>query len=178
MFSKLYSVVARSVEHATWLLTAVLVTLVTANVFARYALEVGLLWAEEVSRLLFVWVVFLGSWVALRRKAHMAIDVVAERLPAASRAAVVLLGQLCVLVFLCVVAWAGYRLVMTTLDFGRATPILGISAAWGYLAVPVAAALMALEVLRELIASVAASARTGAAAQGPLPHHKPVSEGE
>ncbi len=178
MLSKLYTAVARGIEHATWLLTAVLVAIVTANVFARYFLEVGLLWTEEVSRLLFVWVVFLGSWVALRRKAHMAIDLVAERLPATSRAAVLMLGQLCVLAFLCLVAWAGGRLVMTTLDFGRVTPILGISAAWGYLAVPVAAALMAVEILRETVATASASLRPGAPPQHPLPHHKPVSEGE
>lgn len=153
MVSSLYRALAGAVEAVTWGVTGALVALVSANVFARYVLEVGILWAEEASRLLFVWVVFLGSYVALRRKAHMAIDVLADRLAPASRDRLMLAARLAVLVFLAVIAWSGGRLVLATLEFGRVTPILGISAAWAYLSVPVAAALMAAETLSEIAAA-------------------------
>ena len=153
MVSSLYRALAGAVEAVTWSVTGALVALVSANVFARYVLEVGILWAEEVSRLLFVWVVFLGSYVALRRKAHMAIDILADRLAPASRDRLMLAARLVVLVFLAVIAWAGGRLVLTTLEFGRVTPILGISAAWAYLSVPVAAVLMVMETLDEIAAA-------------------------
>src|SRR5512145_795147 len=91
--------VGHAVEAVTWLLTGALVLLVSANVFARYALAIGWLWAEEVSRLIFVWVVFLGAYVALRHKQHMAIDLVAARLPRRALPAFLTATRLFVLVF-------------------------------------------------------------------------------
>jgi len=146
-----YGKLRLAIETATWVLTGFLVLLVTANVFARYALEVGILWAEELSRLTFVWVVFLGSYVALCRKGHMAIEVGLQALPQAAQRPVLILSRVMVLIFLATLVYAGGQLVVATIGFGRATPILGISAAWGYLSVPVSAFLMLLEVLNELV---------------------------
>jgi TRAP-type C4-dicarboxylate transport system permease small subunit len=95
-------------------------------------------------------VVFLGAYVALRRKGHMAIEILVARLPGKGQAAFQLGARVAVLAFLAVIAWAGFRLVTMTLEFGRVTPILGISAAWAYLSVPVAAILMAVETLTEI----------------------------
>ncbi|HEX7127428.1 MAG TPA: TRAP transporter small permease [Thermodesulfobacteriota bacterium] len=150
--TRIEAAVGRAVEGITWVLTGVLVLLVSVNVFARYTLGIGWISAEEVSRLLFVWVVFLGSYVALRRKQHVAMDFVAARVPRRALPAFLTVTRLFVLAFLGVLAWSGIELVCTTLELGRVTPILGISAAWGYLGVPVSAILMFLEVLRETLA--------------------------
>lgn len=139
------------VSVVTVAITGALVVLVVANVAARYLFETGILWAEEVSRLLFVWVVFLGAYIALCRKGHMAIVMVLERLPDRARRAVEVAGLILVAVFLTVVAFSGFRLAIATYGFGRVTPILGISAAWAYLSVPVAALLMTIETIRQLI---------------------------
>lgn len=147
-----YGHLRRAIETATWVLMGLLVVMVVANVFARYVLEIGILWAEELSRLAFVWVVFLGSYVALCRKGHMAMEVGVQQLPVPAQRPVLIASRYLVLIFLAALVFAGAKLVTTTVGFGRQSPILGISAAWGYLSVPVSAALMFLEVLRELIA--------------------------
>lgn len=143
----------KAVETLTWSLTALLVVVVTANVFARYVLEVGILWIEEVSRLAFVWLVFLGAYVALCRRGHMAITLVVKRMNPKAQTKFLLLARVLVLIFLASLTWAGIELVRITLQFGRTSPILGISAAWGYVAVPVAGILMFIETLRELLNS-------------------------
>lgn len=141
---------ARIVTGATWMLMASLVLVVTFNVIARYCFQTGLLWAEEVSRLIFVWVVFLGSYLALRRKSHMAIDLVFRAIPATQQRVMTVLGGLLALFFFFAVAYGGAVLLATTLEFGRTTAILGISAAWSYASVPVAALCMFCEVLHAL----------------------------
>jgi TRAP-type C4-dicarboxylate transport system permease small subunit len=151
-----YERLRSAIEHVTWLLTGALVLLVSANVFARYVLKVGLLWAEELSRLAFVWVVFLGAYVALCRKGHMALEIGIQKLAPSAQRPVLILSRVLVLIFLAVVVWSGAQLVGTTLGYGRRLPMLGISAAWGYLSVPVAAALMFLEALRSMRSDVAA----------------------
>ncbi len=135
----------------TAIITGALVLLVITNVAARYLFETGILWAEEMSRLLFVWVVFLGAYIALCRKGHMAIVMVIDRLPVHIRKATELGGLVLVFAFLSVVTFAGFRLAIATYGFGRVTPILGISAAWAYLSVPVAGLLMMLETIGQIV---------------------------
>lgn len=139
-----------AVSAVTAILAGLLATLVMVNVAGRYLFGTGLTWAEELSRLLFVWTVFLGAYIALCRKGHMAIVMVVDRMPPQLRRVVALVSWVLVLAFICVIAFTGFRLALATWGFGRMTPILRISAAWGYLAVPVSAVLMILPLLIEI----------------------------
>jgi hypothetical protein len=60
---------------------------VFSNVVGRYGFGAGFAGAEEVARLLFVWLVFLGAILALRRRAHLGVELVVQRLPAGLRRA-------------------------------------------------------------------------------------------
>jgi TRAP-type C4-dicarboxylate transport system permease small subunit len=71
----------RIVEALMALDLALIVFLVFSNVVARYGFGSGFAGAEEVSRLLFVWLVFLGAILALRRKAHLGVELLQARLP-------------------------------------------------------------------------------------------------
>lgn len=71
----------RSVEALMALDLSLIVILVFSNVVARYGFGAGFAGAEEISRLLFVWLVFLGAILALRRKAHLGVELVVARLP-------------------------------------------------------------------------------------------------
>ena len=59
-----------------WVLVALMATmamLVFANVVSRYVLNYSLIWVEELTRYLMVWVGFLGAGL-LRLGAHIAVD--------------------------------------------------------------------------------------------------------
>lgn len=71
----------RSVEALMALDLALIVVLVFSNVVGRYGFGSGFAGAEELSRLLFVWLVFLGAILALRRRAHLGVELVQARLP-------------------------------------------------------------------------------------------------
>jgi TRAP-type C4-dicarboxylate transport system permease small subunit len=71
----------RSVEALMALDLALIVILVFSNVVGRYGFGAGFAGAEEVSRLLFVWLVFLGAVLALRRRAHLGVELLQARLP-------------------------------------------------------------------------------------------------
>lgn len=64
---------------------AVMVVLVFGNVVLRYVFSSGIAWAEEIARLMFVWMIFLGAIIALRKHAHIGVEMVQERLPPAAR---------------------------------------------------------------------------------------------
>lgn len=71
----------RIVEWLMALALAVMVALVFGNVVLRYAFNSGIAAAEEVARLMFVWLIFLGAILALRRHAHLGVELVQARLP-------------------------------------------------------------------------------------------------
>lgn len=54
--------------------------LIIAQVYFRFFTESSLTWSEELSRFLAVWLVFLGSTVALRRHLHIQIDNLYDKL--------------------------------------------------------------------------------------------------
>lgn len=87
----------RLVEWLMALALAVMVVLIFGNVVLRYAFNSGIAWAEEVSRLMFVWLIFLGAILALRRHAHLGVELLQARLPRAVRRACAVVSHLLML---------------------------------------------------------------------------------
>ncbi|MBS1156514.1 MAG: C4-dicarboxylate transporter permease, partial [Proteobacteria bacterium] len=71
------------VRSLEWLLIAILglmVVLVFGNVVLRYGFNSGITFSEEVSRFLFVWMVFLGSVLMLRDNGHLGVHTLTSQL--------------------------------------------------------------------------------------------------
>jgi len=118
---------------------AAMATMVFANVALRFLTDQSILWVEEASRYLMIWLTFLGSGIVLRYGAHVAIETLAHGLPGAAtaiRGAV--LGVL--FVFFAAMIWLGARYAILTWD--QTTPVLGIPIGAVYLAMPIGFALM------------------------------------
>lgn len=60
---------------------AVLVVLTFLNVILRYFFASSLVWAVEVSGILFVWIIFLGAVMALRDYGHLGVDLLVAKVP-------------------------------------------------------------------------------------------------
>jgi len=61
------------------LLFIVIVTLI--QVFFRYVLNNALIWSAELTKLVFIWMTYLGSAVAINRSRHMRVETVVGLLP-------------------------------------------------------------------------------------------------
>src|SRR5512137_813054 len=90
----------RFVQANRWLLIALLtamVVIVFANVCMRYLLGTSVIWSEEVSRHLMIWLTFAGSGLALRTGAQIGIDTLQDALPVPAARALRLLIVLALL---------------------------------------------------------------------------------
>ena len=105
------------------------------QVFCRYVLSAPIAWAEELTVLLFAWLIFLGSAFVQRSDSHLSID--SLRRIASPRVGVALDILRLATVALCslVLIWQGYQLAMRTLPL--LYPAMGVSRAWLYASVPV-----------------------------------------
>ena len=136
------------VDLACLALMVALVVDVFLGVFSRYVLQATFQWYDEVARLCFVWTVFLGAAVAVRRGAHFRLHLLIDRLGATARRRADLLVTLVVIAFAAVLLAGG--IAIAPLAQRQVTDALEISMLWFYGALPVGGALMILFSLPQL----------------------------
>lgn len=141
----------RAEEHLACLLLLALYAMLTAQIVFRFGFSMGFSWLEELSRIVFVWVIMLGAVVGMRRNLHIRVGLGLSLLPPALRPAAEALGELLLTLFCLAIAWYGVELVLSTLRVEYRLAATGLSMFWAYLVVPVSFALQALRiVLRRL----------------------------
>jgi TRAP-type C4-dicarboxylate transport system permease small subunit len=109
---------------------ALMVVLVFGNVVLRYAFNSGITISEELSRWLFVWLIFLGAAVAMKEHAHLGMDSVVSRLPAWGKKACFVASHVLMLyaVYLFFVGtWA-----QTVINLDVKAPATGLSSGFFY----------------------------------------------
>ena len=132
-------------------LGAILIIIFSLNLYqvgGRYLFGVGAVWIPDLTRLLFIWLVFLGTALMHQRKRHLVIDVLLLRFPGPARRMIEALIGLGMLGLAGVIAVVGWRIMQIRMDI----PYTGleIPTGYAYLAVPVAAALIAVTSLANL----------------------------
>ncbi|MGG2199877.1 MULTISPECIES: TRAP transporter small permease [Paenibacillus] len=100
------------------------------NVILRYAFDSGITWSEELSRFLFVYLVFLGAVAALKEKQHLGVDSLVKRLPAPLKRFVYVLSHLLMLITMVLVGDGSWRMTLMSID--TQAPATGMSLAFVY----------------------------------------------
>lgn len=109
---------------------AVMVVMVFGNVVLRYGFNSGIAISEEVSRWLFLWVIFMGATVAVREKAHMGTDMVVVLLPLPVQKVVSVIAH-ALMLFVTWLMFSG-ALAQTKINWEVEAPVTGLSMAWMY----------------------------------------------
>ena len=154
MYRRVLEVIALGTGHLCALLMAVLSVVVFLGVFSRYLLNNPWQWTEEGARIAFLWVVFLGASVGVRRGLHFRFTLLLDNLRPAWRGPLELFANLWVIFFAAIMTVKGLSFAL--LNFAQLTPTLVIPWGWVYMAVPFSGTLMilyALEHLRDLAGS-------------------------
>ena len=111
-----------------------------AGVIWRYFFLIPLTWSDEIARILFAWLAFVGAAVGVKRRLHSAVLVVGERLPARWQKAMTVLGLVTIGIMGFVLLYTGAT--ETVKNFNQHMAVTGISRGWLYLSVPVSGALI------------------------------------
>lgn len=121
-----------------WILAA-MACMVFANVVLRFFTDNSILWVEELSRYLMIWLTFIGAGLVLRYGGHIGIENLQESFPRQARLmrAVIFVIMLLFFVFMLVM---GVRYSMFT--WGQSTPVMEIPVGAVYLAMPIGFALL------------------------------------
>lgn len=127
---------------------AVMSILIFTNVVLRYGFSSGISASVEISRVILVWIIFLGAVVGLVKGVHLSVDAMVARLPQKARFVCFLVAQGLMLWCCWLLAKGSWSL--TLIEWSNITPLTGIPVGLTYAAALVAAAMMALVLLIEL----------------------------
>jgi len=125
-------------------LLAVLGVILGTQVLLRFAFGLGYAWMEEIARMLFIWVIFLGAVVAMRDNLHIRVEAGLALFPARLRPFVAWLGDLALFAFCLAMCWHGIELVASTLALDFRLTSTRLSMFWPYLIVPLSFGLQAV----------------------------------
>ncbi|WP_162787221.1 TRAP transporter small permease [Notoacmeibacter marinus] len=98
-------------------------TVVFAQFFTRYFLNMPLGWTEELARYLLISVAFLGLPVVTRRGEHIAIELLASSLPSTARSWLEGFGDFVQLLIVGVLAWQANQLAALSVQNMSALPL-------------------------------------------------------
>lgn len=136
------TVLDRALKYLLTLLIGLLTVSVFLQVLIRFVFKYPLPWTEEVSRIAFVYSIFIGATIAVREKAHLNVDLVLVVLPPALARAVKLVGTVLVGIFLVYMTWQGIVFVRAT--GVQVTPVMQIPFRYLYVIIPSCGGLMLL----------------------------------
>jgi TRAP-type C4-dicarboxylate transport system permease small subunit len=126
-----------------WILAA-MALMVFANVVLRLTTDNSILWVEELSRFLMIWLTFLGAGLVLRYGGHIAIDNLQDTFPKRARLIRGIVFALMLAFFLFMLVM-GIRYAIFTWD--QTTPVMEVPVGAVYLAMPVGFALLIVHAL-------------------------------
>ncbi|MBW2440354.1 MAG: TRAP transporter small permease [Deltaproteobacteria bacterium] len=140
-----YRLLSRAVEGLIILGATTIVSIVTTEVVLRYLFKHSLIFTEELSRYLMVWIVFLGSALAVRDGSHIHINFLTKRFNPQNQVWLRLSAHILTLVFLVFIAVEGIKILPQQLYQMCIT--IDLSLFYFYLAIPVGSILMIIFLL-------------------------------
>lgn len=143
----IYRIFNRLEEKLAVALLALMCVLVFSQVVLRFGFGLGYGWIDEVARISFIWVVFLGAVVGVQRHLHLRVTVFQGLFPESMRKAVAMTGELLFLAFCLAMTWHSVELVMSNLDFPFRLPSTGVSMFWAYMILPISFGLQAIRLV-------------------------------
>ncbi len=107
---------------------SLMVIMVFGNVVLRYVFNSGITASEELARLCFLWLIFVGAILAMKEGAHLGVDTLIRRLPRSGKIAFVLISN-ALMLWVCYLFFVG-SLTQTIVGWGTRTPATGIPMAF------------------------------------------------
>lgn len=150
MMQRVSLILDRGIEALACVILTALLSCVTLGVITR-ALDDPLIWTDEISRFLMVWLAVFGWILASRRRTHVRIRFFQELLPRRARKASELIIQFALLIF--GIGVAIYAVGLTVRNFDLEATTVPISFAWMYAPMVLAGIVTAGQALSEIFES-------------------------
>jgi TRAP-type transport system small permease protein len=142
---RLASGVARTVEILLGLILSLILILAMGEIISRYVTGHSLVWVDELSRLLFVWLTFLAAAAAFHHRIHFRVVLLWRAIPKRARPRLELAVDAISLAFAVVMLVQSLRIIDVT--YVQRTTAMQIPMSYVYAVVPLSAVLIMMFIL-------------------------------
>jgi TRAP-type C4-dicarboxylate transport system permease small subunit len=119
------------------------------EIVLRYILGGSLRWSYELSRYLFVWLVFLSAGIGFRKGSHMGLDMFVELLSEKKAKILRVITHLVLLIFVLWISYKGYGLIANV--SGQISPGLRINMRYPYYSISIGSFIISLYIIEMII---------------------------
>lgn len=112
------------------------------QVISRYIFNSPLVWSEELSRYLFVWISFLAIADAVRTKSHIALSILTDRMNEDRKQIISRLNYSLICIIGIIITYGG--IVLMNLGVRQSSATLGVPMFLVYLVIPVSGVLISI----------------------------------
>ncbi|POF33906.1 TRAP transporter small permease [Roseibium marinum] len=148
--AELYQLFLDYLERGTLLVAMILVAglflINAAGIVTEQVTGSSLVWVEEVSNLLFTWVVFLGAGAIARRGGHIGVDILHDFFAPKVMAALRVLFAALTLIVVWVMVYYGYKMALFV-GRSQTSLYLDINLYYYYLSIPAGGLILGLNAI-------------------------------
>jgi len=117
-----------------------------SSVVSRYIFHYAIIWAPELSRFLYIFIIFIGTFLGIRRNTHVGLDIFVEHLSPKVQNIIEIIRNIILMTYFIFLTFLGFKFA----GFGmhQMTLTLGIAKGWIYLVIPISAVLMVVAIFQ------------------------------
>ena len=133
-----------------------IICFITLQTFYRYIVSnlletaVAMVWTEEISRYIFIWITYFAVCVAIKKRSSIRIDIIYEKLPKRWQEISWIVVDGCFLLLTLVIAITGWGQIERLMQYPQYTTALRIPFLVPYLILPIGFGLMSLRLIQNL----------------------------
>jgi len=134
MSKKYFSKLIQIIDFLSQIMLVLFTIIVFVNVIGRYFFSNTILWTEQISGFLFIWMSFFGLIIVTYRKQHLVVDIFVSRFPNFTKKLIIIIGNILSIVFLTLLGISGILILPNMLK--HIDPPLMIPLGYAYTVIP------------------------------------------
>lgn len=154
MFERFDKLLLKLLNAVVFFSFAMLLILVSAQVYVRMFTTNSLTWSEELSTFIMIWMVLLASVLVFRDKGHIWVENVTDGLSGQLRSIALATSNFASLVFLMLVIYGAFTLLPTV--HSQLSPACKIPMSYIYFSVPLSFAITCVYAVRDIYLEIKA----------------------
>ena len=154
IIGKIAGVIDRVEEAILCVLLAETVIVGFLQIFFRFVLRAPLPWSEELLRMSFIWVTFIGAGLGMSRHSHVSVDFFSSLLPVGFQRWLKVISDIIILAFIVFLSHLSILFVGMAAEFGTISAAMEVPMAIPYSGFIIAFSGMIFQILYKLINSV------------------------
>lgn len=159
IIKKMQRQVLKVIDTFTGLLLVSMLFVVMIQIIARYIFVIPTPWSEEGSRILMIWICYIGSVSMLIRNEHLIVDVVHYRISDSMKRYLRVIFSIVILILAVLIFKFSYTLITNRMIMRGRTTIIRLPLFWYYGSLPISMALMAIHEVCDIYMGIIAIIR-------------------